>query len=67
MVGLASFVGVACVLIQCEFGQFQLHMNLNAQNGYTVLIVSTWNGETDCLRFVLDAGADTNAKDSVRF
>jgi hypothetical protein len=37
-----------------------------AQYGYTVLIRAAENGHADCLRMLLDAGADTEAKDEVR-
>ncbi len=37
-----------------------------AQNGWTALILTGWNGLADCARLLLDAGADKNAKGEVR-
>ncbi len=35
-------------------------------HGYTALICAGYNGQTVCVRLLLDAGADTEAKDRVR-
>ena len=37
-----------------------------AQLGQTALIRAAGNGHAECVRLLLDAGADTNAKDEVR-
>ena len=42
-------------------------ISLYAQNGCTALIGATKEGHTECVRLLLQAGADTDAKeDSVR-
>ena len=38
----------------------------HAQDGRTALIHSVANGRTDCVRLLLDAGANTEAKGAVR-
>ena len=38
----------------------------NSQNGYTALMDATAKGHTDCVRLLIDAGADKEAKDWVR-
>jgi hypothetical protein len=42
------------------------HTRSRAQNGWTALICAATNGHADCVRLLLDAGADKEAKDSVR-
>ncbi len=37
-----------------------------AQNGYTALISAAFEGRADCVRRLLDAGANKNVQDSVR-
>ena len=37
-----------------------------AQDKYSALIYASWNGRTECVRLLLDAGADKEAKDEVR-
>ena len=37
-----------------------------AQDGWTALIRAGYNGHADCVRLLLDAGADKNAKANVR-
>jgi hypothetical protein len=34
----------------------------NAQNGLTALLLAAQKGHADCVRLLLDAGADANAK-----
>ncbi len=55
-----------CVLrYECDLAcMFDAHTR--AQSGYTALIRATENGHVDCVRLLLDAGADKNAKDVVR-
>ena len=36
------------------------------QSEQTALILASWNGDAECVRLLLDAGADKNAKDRVR-
>ncbi len=36
------------------------------QNGYTALIEAAHKGHADCVRLLIDAGADKDAKDEVR-
>ena len=36
------------------------------QTEKTALILASWNGDAECVRLLLDAGADKNAKDRVR-
>ena len=36
------------------------------QDGSTALIIAAANGHADCVRLLLDAGADANARDGVR-
>ena len=38
----------------------------NVQTGWTALLWAGWNGHEDCARLLLDAGADKEAKASVR-
>lgn len=40
--------------------------NTRAQNEWTALTFSAWNGHTECARLLLDAGADMETQDSVR-
>ncbi len=37
-----------------------------AQDGYTALIWAAHNGRADCVRLLLDAGAEKNATNNVR-
>jgi hypothetical protein len=37
-----------------------------AQDGYTALMCAAWKGRTECVRLLLDAGADTKLKEKVR-
>ena len=39
---------------------------MRTQDGRTALICAALKGHTDCVRLLLDAGADTNATDRVR-
>jgi hypothetical protein len=39
---------------------------LRVQDGYTALIMAAHNDEKDVVQLLLDAGADTNAKENVR-
>ncbi len=39
---------------------------LTLQDGWTALISAAYKGHADCLRLLLDAGADMNAKNRVR-
>jgi hypothetical protein len=41
-------------------------MHAHAQHGETPLIWAAENGRANCVRLLLDAGADTHAKDNVR-
>ena len=38
-----------------------------AQNGFTALMYAAREGHMDCVRLLLEAGADTEAKSSVRY
>jgi ankyrin repeat protein len=40
--------------------------NTRTQDGETALIMAAGEGHADCARLLLDAGADTRAKDRVR-
>ena len=40
--------------------------NTHTQDGVTALMYAVSHGRADCVRLLLDAGADTNAKDKVR-
>ena len=42
------------------------HGDLRTQNGWTALMNAAEFGRTDCARLLIDAGADTEAKDEVR-
>ncbi len=37
-----------------------------SQDGYTPLIRAAWKGNTDCVRLLLEAGADKDTVDAVR-
>ena len=39
---------------------------VRAQDGYTALIFAAMHGRADCVRLLLDAGADKDAKNEVR-
>jgi ankyrin repeat protein len=41
-------------------------MNLRAQEGWTTLSLASLNGQTDCVRLLLESGADKDAKNNVR-
>jgi hypothetical protein len=36
------------------------------QGGWTALIWAAWNGRADCVRLLIDAGADMETKNHVR-
>jgi hypothetical protein len=38
----------------------------DAQNGSTVMMIASENGRADCVRLLIDVGADKEAKDDVR-
>jgi ankyrin repeat protein len=38
----------------------------HAQEGWTALMFAARDGDADCARLLLEAGADTNAKNNVR-
>ena len=38
-----------------------------AQDGETALYSAAWEGRADCVKLLLDAGADKETKDKVRF
>jgi ankyrin repeat protein len=40
-------------------------MSRIAQLGYTVLILTAAHGHADCMRLLLEAGADKDARDAV--
>ena len=42
------------------------HLGRRSQGGSTALICAAIKGRADCVRLLLDAGADKNAKDLVR-
>jgi hypothetical protein len=44
----------------------QLFLQLLTQSGRTALIQAAQNGHTDCVRLLVQAGADKDAKDNVR-
>ncbi len=37
-----------------------------SQDGYTALIEAAWEGHAGCVRLLIDAGADKEAKNNVR-
>ena len=41
-------------------------LEFDSQDGWTALIWAAWNGHTECVRLLIDAGADKDAKDQVR-
>jgi ankyrin repeat protein len=43
-----------------------VHVHSFNQNGNTALIVAAEEGRADCLRLLLDSGADIEASDNVR-
>ena len=46
---------------------FARSLQTRAQNGCTALLSATGsNGDVDCVQLLIDAGADTNAKNNVR-
>jgi ankyrin repeat protein len=45
---------------------FARHLGIRAQYGYTALIRAAWAGRANCVRLLLDAGADKEAKNEVR-
>jgi ankyrin repeat protein len=44
-----------------------LALLLRAQNGWTALMLSALAGHVDCATLLLEAGADKDAKHTVRF
>ncbi len=42
------------------------HLTKHAQTGYTALIYAAIEGRAECVRLLLDAGADKEAADEVR-
>jgi hypothetical protein len=49
--------------LACGGGGTLIHC---AQEGFTALIAAAREGHSDCVRVLLDAGADKNATDKVR-
>jgi ankyrin repeat protein len=49
-----------------HFTYHAAHCHARAQNGSTALILAADNGHTGFVRMLLDAGADKDAKNSVR-
>jgi hypothetical protein len=47
-------------------GAFESDGESDSQGGYSALIFSAANGHTDCVRLLIDAGADTEARNNVR-
>ena len=39
---------------------------VHAQDGSTALLLAAWMGHSDCVRLLLDAGADKETTDKVR-
>jgi ankyrin repeat protein len=61
--------GVCLLVCLCAVraGRRRRHIGtLTAQNGQNALIRAAMGGHTDCVRLLLDAGADKNAKTKVR-
>jgi hypothetical protein len=63
-------MGVVSRYLVCDF-EFMAATWLHAtgtcvQGGYTALVWAAIKGHVDCLRLLLDAGANANAKDNVR-
>ena len=61
----------------CILASFAFHLSANfallcaipitgSQDGDMALICAARNGRADCLRLLIDAGADKNARDNVR-
>ena len=42
------------------------HTGKYTQNGFTALILAAASGHVDCVRLLIDAGADKDAMDDVR-
>ena len=51
---------------EVDWGGGVTFAHTRAQEGSTALILAAINGHAECARLLLDAGADTNAKDMVR-
>ena len=49
-----------------KFESFDINHASQTQKGRTALLHSALNGESDCVRLLVEAGADKEAKDSVR-
>ena len=57
----------ACVVLRCTVLRRRLlHWRAIAQSGYTALRYAAENGRADCVRLLLEAGADTEARTNVR-
>ncbi len=55
-----AFVMVVAIFLGCG------RSNVNLQFGYTALIWAAQKGHTDCVRLLIDTGANKEAKESVR-
>ncbi len=53
-------------MICCGLIIFENNSNTHAQSGKTALVVAAQRGHFDCVRLLLDAGADANVKNKVR-
>ncbi len=53
------------VLSCCLKGPYPLLEEIDSQSGRTALIMAAMNGHTICVRLLIDAGADMDAKDMV--
>jgi hypothetical protein len=58
-----SAFNAACSLFAAVVGG---PFETRTQDGRTALMCASESGQTDCVRLLLDAGADMNAKDKVR-
>ena len=70
-----SYLDFSCNLMHCDsflpmFGALCDDGSCISQDGYTALIYAVLDsaqwGRTECVRLLIDAGADTNSKDNVR-
>ena len=60
-------VDTYCMLKFLVSGVVRFHYpHTRDQTEKTALILASWNGDAECVRLLLDAGADKNAKDRVR-
>ena len=41
-------------------------MNASSKAGYTPIIMASFGGHDECVRMLIDTGADVNASDKVR-